>query len=125
MVFQSGLSGLIRACAAVELDWERLGGSVETIAIGTSTDGCFAQICGAHLLYDLRVHSEQVFTGVSLLDSAAEPQTLLRSPDSEQGWELTFRFISSLELYKVQSLERPIQVGDPVVHLPETCWIIS
>ena len=42
----------------------------------------------AHLCYVVSTHGEGVRVAASLVDSISQPQTLLRAPDTEQGWDL-------------------------------------
>jgi hypothetical protein len=132
MAFQSGLSALVRLAASLELDAENTGRCMVTLSIGggvgsaDDSPGDYVWVAAAaHLCCSVAIHGGEVRTAASLVDSISQPQTLLRAPDTEQGWELVFRFISSLEKYEVQSLERPIQVGNPVIHPPAECWIVS
>ena len=110
MAMTSGLSAMIRCAAALELDRENAGATMETLSIGHA-EGSYdyvLEIAGAHLCYSVSMYGEEVRTGASLVDSISQPQTLLRTPDAESGWELVFRFISALEKYGVRSLVRPI-----------------
>jgi hypothetical protein len=132
MEFQSGLSALVRLAAALELDRENAGAVLVTLSIGggvSSADdspGDYAwEAAGAHLCYVVSIHGGEVRTAASLVDSVSQAQPLLRAPDTEQGWELTFRFISSLEKYQVHDLTKPIVVGNPAYDDPTTCWIIA
>ena len=132
MGFQSGLSALIRLGVSLELDSENTGGCMTALSIGCPGNSlaggntCELQIAGKFLLYAVSIRGEAVVVSVALLDGIADPEVLLRTPDTEAGWELIFKFISSLEKYEVKNLERPIQVGDPAAgHDPETCWIIG
>jgi hypothetical protein len=77
------------------------------------------------LFFTLNLDGERVSVGAQTMDQPGPPDTLLRTPDTGQGWELITRFITSLEKYEVRSLVRPILVGDPYYHDPATCWIIA
>ena len=123
----SGLSAMIRCAAALELDAENVGRCVETLSIGSAEDGSgyALQIAGRHLCYMVTLCGDQVRVSAGLLDSTAAPEFLLTVKDCEAEWETVFHFVSSLEKYEVQSLERPIQVGNPVIHPPAECWIIG
>jgi hypothetical protein len=120
----SGLSAMIRLAAALELDAENTGRCMETLSIGQTEgfSGYVLEIAGAHLCYSIAIGGGQVFVGASLVDSISQPETLLQAPDSEQGWELVFRFISSLEKHEVKSLQRPIVFGTPG---EPDAWVIS
>ncbi|MGA7880872.1 MAG: hypothetical protein WBL40_17015 [Terrimicrobiaceae bacterium] len=122
----SGISAMLRLGAGLELEADV---SLETLSIGqvgNSLAGAFElQTAGTFLCYVVAIRGAEVHVGASLMDSISEPEHLLRTADNETGWRLVFNFISSLEKYEVQSLERPILVGDPVYHDPATCWIIA
>lgn len=126
MPMSSGLSGLIRLAAALELDPEA---ALETIFIGAprnSPAGNFEwQGCGNFLLYSVELAQGEIRVSAALLDVIAEPQFLLKAPDTEEGWRLVFHFICSLERYRVATLVKPIRVGDPLFNDPSTCWIIA
>ena len=125
MPFTSGLSAMVRLGAAFELDAENRGACMETLLIGArenSFGNYELEIAGQWLCYDVRIVGGEVRTGASLVDSTGQPQTLLRAPDVESGWELIFRFISSLEKHEVKSLARPIVVGMPG---EPDAWVIS
>jgi hypothetical protein len=125
MAFGSGLSALIKLGAGLELE---AGVSLETLAIGrphnSFAEGYELETCGQLLLYRITTGAE-VNVSASLADSISDPEHLLRTQDNEEGWRLCFNFISSLERYQVQSLERPITVGNPLIHPPETCWVVA
>jgi hypothetical protein len=124
MGLTSGLSAMIRLAAALELDRENAGVTMETLSIGHPEDSYdyALEIAGQWLCYSVAIHGSEVRTGASLVDSISQPQTLLRTPDAESGWELVFRFISALEKYGVRSLVRPILVGEP--GQPDA-WVIA
>jgi hypothetical protein len=124
MPFTAGLSALIRLGAALELDAENEGRSMEAISIGSeNSQGTYAlEIAGRHLCYTVTLCGEQARVFAVLLDSPTEPDLLLKVKDTETEWNTVFRFISSLEKYEVKSLERPIMsgpVGEP------DAWIVS
>ena len=116
----SGLSAMISAGAWLE---HALG--METLSIGRAAvddEDCVLEIAGRWLCYRVALHGPEVRTAASLMDGIAPPETLLRSPDTEGGWDTTRRLIASLECNQVKSLARPIevgQVGDP------NAWIIA
>jgi hypothetical protein len=126
MPFSTGLSGLIRLAANAELE---SGVSLETIFIGAPPNSISEnyewQACGSFLLYGVALAGAEIRVSAALLDSIGEPQFLLKMPDCEDGWRVAFAFISSLERYQVQDLTKPIQVGDPTIHDPHTCWIVA
>ena len=127
MVFGSGLSALIKLGAGLELE---AGVSLETLAIGrphnSFAEGYELETCGQFLLYRITIAgAAEVHVAASLADSISDPEHLLRTQDNEAGWGLVFAFVSSLERYGVCSLERPIVVGNPVIHPPETCWVVA
>ena len=117
---------MIRCAAACELE---SGVSLETIFIGSPPNSLSEnyewQACGSFLLYGVALAGAEIRVSAALFDSIGEPQFLLRTPDCEEGWRLVFAFVCSLEKYQVQSLERPITVGNPLIHPPETCWVVA
>ena len=117
---------MLRAGAGLELEPDV---NLETISIGAPPNSLAGnyelETCGRFLLYRIALAGAEVHVAAAPADSISPPEHLLRCPDSEEGWRLVFAFVSSLERYRVQNLERPIKVGDPVVHDPATCWIIS
>ena len=139
MPMSSGLGALIRLGASVELDSDLLtifigcpetaGAAYRTNFVACSENRLGAdyelETTGNHLLYRVAIVGAEVHVCASLLDSIGVLELLLRTPDSEDGWRVAFAFISSLEKYQVQSLERPIAVGDPAIHDPSTCWIVA
>lgn len=126
MLFGSGISALIRAGAALELE---PGVALEALSIGAPhnsfAEGYELESAGTFLCYTIALRGAEVHVSAALMDSTAAPDHLLKTPDSEDGWRVVFAFISSMERYQVQSLERPITVGNPLIHPPETCWMVA
>ena len=122
----SGLSAMIRFAAAVELED---GVALETLSIGSPKNSLTSYYewegAGRFLMYTVAIVGTEILVSASLLDSTDAPELLLRAKDNESGWKLSFQFVCSLERYEVQSLTRPIQVGDPIIHDPTTCWIVA
>ena len=119
---------MIRLGAALELEWENAGACMETLSIGAGPEGSgyAMEIAGAWLSAIRSPFIARRFVlSASLLDSVGQPELLLKTEDNEAGWELCFRFICSLEKYRVQSLARPIAVGNPVWDPPAECWVIA
>lgn len=117
---------MIRCGAGLELE---PGVELETLSIGhpenSLADGYEMETAGAFLSYTIAIRGTEVHVFAALIDSISAPEFLLRIPDSEDGWRVAFAFISSLERYQVQDLTKPIQVGDPTIHDPHTCWIVA
>jgi hypothetical protein len=89
----SGLSALIRLGASLENDW-----GMEAIACGRGAladEDCVLEICGRWLAFRIALHGPEVRTAACLMDAADPPETLLRSPDTEAGWDTAQRLIAS------------------------------
>jgi hypothetical protein len=109
----TGIRAMIDAAVWLE---DQFG--METIALGRSAvdDADSAlEIGGAWLLFRLALHGPEVRTAACLMDAADPPQTLLRTPDTEAGWDTAQRLVASLERHAVRSLQRPIESGEPGV----------
>ena len=123
MPMSSGISGLIRLGAALELEAEV---NLETLSIEALGNCDYAlETAGTFLLYRIALTGGEINVSASLIDSIDEPEHLLRVEDDETGWRTIFGLIASLERYRVPSLERPIRSGNPLYHDPATCWIIG
>jgi hypothetical protein len=98
---------------------------METIALGRSaTDSADSalEIGGAWLLFRIALHGDEIRTAAAPMDTAAAPETLLRSPDDQNGWQVMRRLIGALERNGIKSLARPIAVGEPG---DPDCWVIG
>jgi hypothetical protein len=98
---------------AVALE-DRFG--METLALGRSaTDDADSvlEIGGTWFLFRVALHGPEVRTAATLMDAADPPQTLLRAPDTEAGWDTAQRLVASLERNGVRSLQRPIKAANP------------
>lgn len=107
----TGVRALIDLAAALE---DRFG--MEMLALGRSaTDDADSvlEIEGTWLLLRVALHGPEVRTAACLMDAADPPQTLLRTPDNEAGWDTAQRLVASLERNGVRSLQRPIKSGEP------------
>jgi hypothetical protein len=118
---------MIRCGAALELEPDV---SLETLSIGqpgnSLAEGYEMETAGTFLLYTVALRGAEVHVSASLLDSTAAPEHLLRAEDNETGWRTAFHLICSMEKYRVQSLARPIVVGNPALgDPPEECWIVG
>ena len=116
----AGIRALIDLAASLEDQF-----AMETLALGRSaTDDADSalEIAGRWLLYRIALHGPEVRLAASLMDGIAPPETLLRSPDSDPGWDTVRRLAASLERNAIQSLQRPIEVGEP----PDPdAWVIA
>ena len=106
----TGLSAMVHAAAAFEND---LG--METLSIGRgalSDEDSVLEIAGRWLCYRIALHGPEVRTAAALMDTAAAPETLLRSPDTAAGWATVRGVVSALETHQIKSLARPIEAWD-------------
>ena len=125
MPMGSGLSALIRTGAALELEADV---ALETLAIGSPknsfSEGYEMETAGTFLLYTIALRGAQVHVSASLLDSIDGPEHLLRAADDETGWRTVFALICSMEKYRCQSLERPIEINGLAPDGSDS-WIIA
>jgi hypothetical protein len=106
----TGIRAMIDLAVALE---DRFG--METLALGRSaTDDADSalEIAGTWLLFRVALHGPEVRLAAVLMDSAAAPETLLRSPDTAAGWQTVHDVVRALEVHKIKSLERPIEAWD-------------
>ena len=109
----------------------QLGGSLEndlameTLSIGRgalSGEICVLELAGRHLLYRVGLRNDEVRLAVTPLDNAEAPDTILHSPDTENGWQGVSRLIGAMEKHQIKSLQRPIKVGEPG---DPDAWVIA
>ena len=116
----TGLSAMVHAAAAFENDL-----AMETLSIGRAAvddADSVLEIAGRWLCYRVALCGPEVRLAATVMDAAPAPETLLRSPDTESGWDTTRRLIASLERNQIKSLARPIEVGSPG---DPDAWVIA
>lgn len=106
-----GIGGMVQLGARAESELNMLALSLGRSAI--SDVDCAMELAGRHLLFTLTLRGGQIYTAAALLDDIAGPQTLLRCPDTAQGWATIHRLIAAMETHAVKSLTCPIEVGTP------------
>ena len=97
---------------------------METLSIGRAAvrdEDCVLEVAGR---WRLALRGPEVRLAAGLMDTAAAPETLLRSPDVAAGWQTVRRLIAALERNAIKSLQRPIEVGGPSVD-GDNCWVIG
>jgi hypothetical protein len=105
----SGLSAAIQMAAQLSLDFPEM----EVLSLGrsaTSDAEAELELGGCWLLYDVLLCGE-LRLAVALMDGIESPQTILRSPDTQAGWDVVNRLIRAMETHQVRDLSRPIEVG--------------
>jgi hypothetical protein len=106
----TGIRALIDLAAFLEDQF-----AMETLALGRSvTDDADSvlEIAGTWLLFRVALHGPEVRLAAALMDTAAAPETLLRSPDTAAGWKTVHDVVRALEVHQIKSLERPIEAWD-------------
>ena len=101
---------MVHAAAAFEND---LG--METLSIGRGTlsgEDSVLEIAGRWLCYRVALRGAEARLAACLMDAAAAPETLLRSPDTAAGWATVRGVVRALEVRGVKSLARPIEAWD-------------
>jgi hypothetical protein len=106
----SGISGLLRFGVFAERE---LG--LEVLSVGRAgldpEHSMTLEAAGRHLLYVVRIDSDELTLHIALLDAADDAQIILRFPDTSENWTNLIFTVNGLELYGIKDLTRPIQVG--------------
>ena len=79
---------------------------METLSIGRAAVGdedCVLEVASRWLCYRLALRGPEVRLAAGLMDTAAAPETLLRSPDVAAGWQTVRRLIAALERNEVKA----------------------
>jgi hypothetical protein len=86
-------------------------------------EGSFTlEFSGRWLSYQLQHDGGFVFVRLREMDAAEEWQTVLNLPDTAGRWSVIHDLIAGLEKYGVNSLKRPIQIGET---WDDDCTVIS
>jgi hypothetical protein len=68
---------------------------------------------GKWLAYHVTLDNGWLFLKVQLMDRGDPPELILTVADNAENWRAVYKIIRKLEEHEIQSLQKPIELGEP------------
>ena len=109
--FGSGVGGMVRAGAYMDVQLE-----MEVLSIGRSAqesfyEDCVMEVCGRFLTFRISLRGGWIWCCAKSLDVIQEWDFLVNVGDCSNGWSTICQLVRALVRHEIKNLDRPIEAG--------------